>query len=193
MSKQQYLQLSSCLILFLCSGSFSAYGQTITKESILRTFAQGDEVAVAILEKDIVTLNKLLGNTEDARSLLSLRKTEEASEEKYNTRKDIYYHPDIESYIFTIHCAQWIKTDSDWGLNDYLYVLEMRLNFDPETETAEIAEYHLLQNKKDLKNWWRSLMASYNHPKFLRNQWAKDFNLVPPPPPPPGYVKWLKG
>jgi len=173
------------LLFGLLFGSFSTHGQTITKESILRSYALGDEIAVAIQNKDIVTLNKLLGSTADARALLALRQTEEASKETYDTRKDIYYHPDFESYIFTIHCARWIETDSDWGLNDYLYVLEMRIDFDAETNKALLIEQRLLQQKKDYRNWWHSLMASYNNPKFLRNQWAKDFNLVPPPPPPP--------
>lgn len=193
MSKQHYIKSIGCFILFLLYCSFSAHGQIITKESILRTYALGDEVAVAIQQKDIVTLNRLLGSTEDARLLLSLKNTQEASEEKYNTLKSIYYHPDIESYIFTIHSARWIKTDSDWGLNDYLYALEMRLDYDPETKTVEVIAYHLIQHKKGFKNWWRSFMASYNDPKFLRHQWSKDFNLVPPPPPPPGDTKWLKG
>ena len=68
----------------------------------------------------------------------------------------------------------------------------MRLDYDSEIKTAAVVEYHLLQHKKDFRNWWRSLMESYNNPKFLRTQWYTDFNLVPPPPPPPGDSKWLK-
>jgi len=185
------LSLYSFTVLF-CFCAISIYGQTITKETIIRTYTLGDEIAIAIQEKDIVSLNNLLGNTEDARALVSLRKTEESSKAQFNTGKDIYYHPDIESYIFTIHCANWVKTDSDWGLNDYLYVLEIRLDYDSETETAELVEYHLLQHTKDFRNWWRSFMESYNNPKFLRTQWSTDFNLVPPPPPPPGDTKWFK-
>lgn len=192
MRKQQTNQSLYYFIILCCFWGVTSFGQTITKETILRTYAQGEEVAVAIQNKDIVTLNRLLRFTEDARNLVSLRKTEESSEVVYDTRKDIYYHPDIQSYIFTIHCAKWIKTDSDWGLNDYLYVLEMRLDFDSKTNTVKVVEYHLLQNKKDFRNWWRSFMESYNNPKFLRTQWSKDFNLVPPPPPPPGDTQWFK-
>ena len=190
--RQHTIRSLGSIVLLFCCCTISIYGQTITKETIVRTYALGDEIAVAIQNKDLVTLNKLLGSTEDTRALMSLRKTEASSEKEYNTRKDIYYHPDIESYIFTIHCANWIKTDSDWGLNDYLYVLEMRLDYDSEIKTAAVVEYHLLQHKKDFRNWWRSLMESYNNPKFLRTQWYTDFNLVPPPPPPPGDSKWLK-
>lgn len=66
----------------------------------------------------------------------------------------------------------------------------MRLDYDSETKTAAVVEYHMLQQKKDFRVWWRSLMESYNNPKFLRAQWSTDFNLVPLPP--PGDIKWLK-
>ncbi|MEM7086895.1 MAG: hypothetical protein AAF489_11975 [Bacteroidota bacterium] len=191
--KRYSIGLLSGFILFFWGGLFSTFGQTITKASIIQTFQHGDQVAFAIENNEIVTLNTLLGDTQDARTLISLWKKGEDSEDKYDILKDIFYHPDIQSYIFTIHYAKWIKTDSDWGLNDYLFVLQLRIDFDSETQTAKIVAHHLFQNKKDIKNWWRFLMTTYNDPKFQRNQWYQDFGLVPPPPPPPEDPNWAKG
>ena len=181
------LIISTCLLII----SSTLLAQEITKASILTAFAQGDEIAKLIEDSDLIGLNNSLDTT-TAREIIALVENETYTSGEYKVFRDIFFYPKTNSYRFTIYAAKWIETDSKWGLNDYLFILELQINYDHEVKTASVGDYILLDQNSDLKRWWRFFISSYRDPAMMRDRWAKDFKLVPPPPPPPQTTEWFE-
>lgn len=180
-------QILTCF-LALVTGFIS--GQEITKETIVTAFAEGEKVAVAIEDNDLIAINNLL-DTATARELTAFRESEKYESGEYKIFRDVFFYPPTNSYRLTIYASKWIETDSDWGLNDYLFVLELKVEYDVLNKAATITDHRLLDQDSDLKSWWRFFIGSYRDPGMLRDKWAKEFKLVPPPPPPPQTTDWF--
>ena len=171
--------------------SFNLIGQNPSKSDILTSYSIGNEIKELIEKSEIAELKAEFRQTDNINSLIELIQTEKFKSGVYSLNSDIYFNPGLNKFIFTIYSYKWIKTDSDWGLNDYLFVIELEIEHKSDTGSAKISNRHILNQNSDLKNWWRSLMLSYRNPKFLRDKWAADFKLVPPPPPPPQTIEWF--
>lgn len=165
--------------------------QDITLEKIRASYSLGERIKKLIEQKDVAGLKAQLGETDQTKRLISLLQSEKSTNNAYKIFSDIYYNPDINKFVFTIYKSKWIKTESDWGLNDYAYVAEFAIPNNSLADTSEIKLKKASNQASDLKTWWRSLMRSYRLSKFQRKKWADNYGLVPPPPPPPQSTEWF--
>ncbi|MEM7187177.1 MAG: hypothetical protein AAF466_11015 [Bacteroidota bacterium] len=183
--------MNKLILLLILFYSGIAACQEITEQAVQNALSLGAKVAEAIEENDLVLLNDRLSDTEVARTVNAFVESEDYKTGDYRLFKDIFYYPPHQAFRFTIYASKWIDNETDWGLNDYLFVLELRVDYDFETNEASIGDQRVLDKDSNLKGWWRFFMSSYRDPSFLRDQWAKDFGMVPPPPPPPQTTEWF--
>ncbi|MFD2725097.1 hypothetical protein [Hyunsoonleella rubra] len=170
----------------------SGFSQEINPRVIGVCYSKGEKIKAMIEENNIFQLKKEFGQTKNLESLLASIKGRKSKNSSYGISSDIYYDPDSKKYIFTIYSSRWIKTESDWGLNDYRFVIELMIEYVESNNEATIHHRRILNQNSNLKRWWQSFIDSYNNSKFQRKKWADEYGLVPPPPPPPQTTEWFK-
>lgn len=177
---------------FFLQISLTTIGQDNKLKEILGSYNFGQKTKTLIEKNKLAELKSEFEQTENINSLISLIKSNNLKELEYELHSDIYFNPDLKKYVFTIYCSKWIKTNSDWGLNDYLFIIELLIHHNKSMNQFQITSRKILDQNSDLKKWWQSLMDTYKKPKFQRNKWAEMYDLVPPPPPPPQTTEWFK-
>lgn len=177
------------IFLFL---SLTGVCQNNKLKEIRESYSLGDNIKKLIDQNKLSELKSEFGQTDKTNTLISLIKNEKSKNGQYKLSSDIYFNPDLNKYVFTIYSSKWIKTESEWGLSDYLYIIELLIEHNDSTNKSSIIKRRILDQSSDLKKWWQSFMDSYNMPKFQRKKWSDEYKLVPPPPPPPQTTEWFK-
>ncbi|MBU2920048.1 hypothetical protein KO504_01720 [Winogradskyella psychrotolerans] len=180
------------LIFILLFISLTGNCQDAKLKEIRASYSLGEKTKKLIEQNKFSELKSDFGQTAKLNTLISLIQSEKAKSGEYKLSSDIYFNPDINKYVYTIYSSKWIKTESDWGLNDYLYIVELIIEHNNSNNELRVTQRSILDQNSDLKKWWQSLMDSYNKPKFQRKKWADEYKLVPPPPPPPQTTEWFK-
>jgi hypothetical protein len=144
-----------------------------------------------IESQDTIGLKTKLNNSANLDSFLKIIKKQINKSAGVTSTPDIYFDPNGNTFVFTIHCGSFISDGTAWGLFNYLFVIELRI--DPNIDNnAIVKKTILIDNDEELKYWWRSSMKSYMDKRCLRDEWADKFGLIPPPPAPPKTTDWFK-
>lgn len=152
-------------------------------------YSTGLDIKRQIEQGNFSQLKKL--KLKESSRLDSLISIEQDKTKEYEFHTDMYFNPDLNAYAFTIYNSKWIKTGSNWGLSEYLYVIELLIDFKETAKKPHIKSVKIILEELEIKKWWLSLMKTYKESKFLRKKWADKYGLIPPPPPPPEDEEWL--
>lgn len=171
--------------------SISAICQESELANIRASYSLGENTKKLIEQNDLKEIQSEFGETDKVDNLIAAIKSEKFKSAAYKLDTDMYFNPDINKYVFAIYSSKWIRTESQWGLSDYLFVIELIIDNDGLNNKPKVIRRRIVVESSDLKKWWQSLMDSYHEPKFQRAIWAEKYKLFPPPPPPPQTTAWL--
>ena len=157
--------------------------QEPTQGEVALCYELGKKTLEHIQQQDENALQREFKQDKNLPTLLTALKSEKAKSGEYEIHWDVYYHADRKHCVFFIYAAKHIETESDWGLNDYLYIIEIDIQNKPSPNAPEIIQKRIVSSDTSRKKWWQSLMNSYNDPRYLREKWFK-ISKIPPPPPP---------
>lgn len=186
------MRKSILIFLTIVFGSFIASSQTFDKKTILTKYLIGKAVVDWIKESDVDALGREFSNCPNLNGFVKIIKDKRHNADSLVMTPSIYYSPNDKAFVFTISAGKFINNGTDWGLFDYLFVIELRIN-SKVGEDVVTKRTIFVDDEIKLKSWWISFMQSYNNKECLRDEWADKFGLVPPPPPPPKRISWLKG
>jgi hypothetical protein len=181
------MKISAILLLIFISSVAS--GQTIDKQLIQQNYNKGLMVAELIDKSDTASLNEVFHDEDQIMELIKKNNSIDQAKDPLEPSTDIYYDPNSKCFVFTIYKGKPVNNGTEWGLYDYLYVVELLI--DPENENDPFRKSRIIP-ETEMKQWWQSLMESYKNKNNLRKEWADKYDLVPPPPPPPQTEQWFK-
>jgi len=179
-------------ILILLFSAVFGFGQEISKSDILKIFRTGDQIRYNLENYRNGKETYGFTNSEHKIKLKEFLKDEKFNNIDYEILPNMYFDPATGYYIFSIICAKKIENESDWGLNDYVFIYEIKMDFNKTNKEATIIQSKVYDNNSDLKSWWQGFMDTYMEDKYLRNKWGKELGFIPPPPPPPQSVDWFE-
>ena len=187
---QTFVMKYSLTILFIfCTIVLS--GQNVNKDDLLICFRTGDEIRYN-LERQVN--NDVFLPFKESNSINRLREHLESNKfqsGEYNLQSSMHFVPTTKKFIVSVICAKWIKTNTDWGLNDYLFIFELHIDYNKALKSAKIVNHRLYDKNSNLKEWWQQHMNTYKQDKYGRSVWGKERKFVPPPPPPPETEDWF--
>ncbi|WP_108804403.1 hypothetical protein [Aquimarina sp. Aq107] len=153
---------------------------------------KGETISKLISSSKVKKISKAFTNTPNIDYLVEIMDEEVMKHESYILNgPNIFYNPYGDEYIYTIYASKWIDNGTDWGLNDYLFVIQLAFKYDEDSKKISVENSRILKDHIGFKKWWYSFMRSYNEKGCRRNLWAETYNLIPPPPPPPTIEDWI--
>jgi len=162
---------------------FILKAQEVNKNAILNSYKNGSYVKDFIDDSMYSKLTTWFSNNEELEIIMQRNKNADKS---YNIYTDLYYCHKNQCFLFTLIKGKHIPDDTEWGLFDYLFVIEIQM--DLENQKYKSVKF---VNDSEMKMWWQSLMDSYRNKANKRQEWAEKYNLVPPPPLPPQKKEWM--
>ncbi|WP_027391289.1 hypothetical protein [Aquimarina latercula] len=162
------------------------------RRALFACLEKGKTISKLIMSSKAKKINKTFTNTPNVDYLVEIMDEEVMKHEKYMlSHPNIFYNPYGDEYIYTIYASKWIDNGTDWGLNDYLFVIQLAFKYDEDSKKISVENSRILKDHIGFKKWWYSFMRSYKEQACRRNLWAETYNLIPPSPPPPAIEDWI--
>ncbi|WP_378174796.1 hypothetical protein [Aquimarina sp. SS2-1] len=178
-------------LLFYCCTACND-NKLIQQKAVFSCLEKGESIAKLIKESNVKKLQKVFVDIPNLNYLIEVLEDEVMKHEKYTlSQPNIFYNPYGDEYIYTIYANKWIDNGTDWGLSDYLFVLQLAFKYDDNSQKVSVANNRILKDHAGFKKWWFSFIKSYTIKSCKREFWADSFGIIPPPPPPPAIEEWL--
>ncbi|MDH7445625.1 hypothetical protein [Aquimarina sp. 2201CG14-23] len=161
------------------------------KKAVFASLEKGEAISKLIKDSNTEKLKKVFVNIPNIEYLLEIVEDDIIRHEQYElSQPNIFYNPYGDEYIYTVYANKWIDNNTEWGLSDYLFVLQLAFTYDDSSNKVTAVKQRILKDHVGFKKWWYSFMRSYTEKTCRRDEWADMYGLVPPPPPPPATEDW---
>ncbi|WP_299435977.1 hypothetical protein [uncultured Aquimarina sp.] len=179
-------------LLFALALITSCSKGTSDQKALFICLEKGQAIGKLIKESNTKKLSRVFDNVPNVDYLIEILEDNTMKHEKYVLNgPNIFYNPYGDEYIYTIFASKWIDNNTEWGLNDYLFVLQLAFKYDEVSKKVSVEKNRVLKDHAGFKTWWYSFMRSYKEKSCRRKVWADLYGIVPPPPPPPVVEDWI--
>lgn len=165
------------------------------KEQIMDGYYVGHKVFETIETNNYDLIGKYFLDTTNIKDVQEVLNSKETSiQQEIKITKDVMYNQQSKKFEFIVYAGKYITTNDNWGLYDYLFVIQMEIDLSKKGRENQVLNTLIIggEDLSKLKIWWRNYMETYRQKEiYAKKEISDKYGLVPPPPPPPESKDWF--